>query len=266
MSTAVAPLLLAAAIGVWPSGLGRRRLRALYPPARAAPGRVRLPAAAVSVPVTAGLVAWPLLGPAGAVAGLMLAFLVRRAIGGRRAGRAALTAVDGLAEALRALVAELRAGASPVAAAESAAEDAPPTVATALRSAAAAARLGGQAEYPLSGTEFDAAGARIGRAWQLAAQHGLPLADVLDAVRVDLEQRVRFARQVEARMAGPRASTTVLACLPAVAVLLGQGSGAGPLAVLAGSGVGQLLLLVGSALIGAGLLWSEHITRPHLFR
>ncbi|UVS76603.1 type II secretion system F family protein [Actinokineospora sp. UTMC 2448] len=256
MTAAVAPLLLAAAIGVWPADVARRRLRALQGD-RASPRTLRLPESGALAPVLLALLAWAVLGPAGAVAALVLAVLVRGASRRRKRMRAALVADDGLAESLRAMVAELRAGATPVAAAESAAEDAPQEVAVMLRSAAAAARLGGQPPLPESST----AATQIIRAWQLATHHGLPLAAVLDAVRVDLEQRTRFARQVDARMSGTRASACVLVCLPGVALLLGQTAGADPLAVLADTTLGQLLLLVGAAFAAVGLRWSERITR-----
>ncbi|MGW5050601.1 type II secretion system F family protein, partial [Actinokineospora sp. NPDC004072] len=252
-TTAAVPLLLAAAIAVWPAGIARRRLRALAP-ARADPTPMRLPAPSTLVPPAAAALAWPVLGPAGALSALVLATLVRAAHRRRKAVRARLTAADGLAESLRAMVAELRAGATPVAAAESAAADAPPQAADVLRTAAAAARLGGQP--PLS--ETTTAGAQIARAWHLATHHGLPLADTLDAVRSDIEERARFARRVDARMAGPRASAAVLACLPAAALLLGQSTGADPLAVLADTMPGQLLLLAGTAFAAVGLRWAEH--------
>ncbi|MFC7612518.1 type II secretion system F family protein [Actinokineospora soli] len=252
MTTALTPLLLATALGVWPANPARRRLRALRPSTRRP---LRPPPLQPLIPPAAALLAWPLLGPAGALATLLLAILTRAAIRKRRKARDEVEALDALAECLRSLVAELRAGTNPVVAVESAAEDAPPGAAEVLRSAAAAARLGGTPDID------DGPGGQIVQAWHLAHHHGLPLAGVLDSVRLDLEQRARFARQVDARMAGPRASAAVLACLPVVAVLLGQVSGADPVAVLADTSLGQVLLLVGAALAGAGLRWTEHLTR-----
>jgi tight adherence protein B len=88
----------------------------------------------------------------------------------------------------------------------------------------------------------------------------LPLADVLDAVGRDVTSRVRFAQRVRARMAGPRASGTVLAVLPVLGVLLGSGMGADPVRVLCTGSFGQLLLAVGTTLICAGLLWVTKLT------
>lgn len=255
MITALPPLLLAAALGVWPAHAARRRLRTLAVN-RATTQARRLPKAAGVAPFAVAALAWWALGPAGALAGLLLAVFVRSAVRRARAGRRNVAALDALAESLRSLVAELRAGANPVAAAESAADEAPPDVAAVLRTAAVAARLGGEPDVPDT-----RAAAQIVRAWRLATQHGLPLADVLDSVRGDLEQRARFARQVEARMAGPRASAVVLAVLPVLALLLGQAAGAQPLAVLTDTVAGQLLLLLGVTLVAAGLRWAEHLTQ-----
>jgi tight adherence protein B len=69
---------------------------------------------------------------------------------------------------------------------------------------------------------------------------------------------VRFARQVLARMAGPRTSATVLAVLPALGVALGEAIGAHPLRLL--TGPGQMLLAFGVALLCAGVAWCGRLT------
>jgi tight adherence protein B len=163
------------------------------------------------------------------------------------------------------MVAELRAGAHPATAAESAAVDARPSAAQAMRSIAAAARLDGDIEHALAASRAATPTTatvltQLSRAWALAQRHGLPLADVLDAVRGDLETRVRFARQVIARMAGPRASATILALLPAIGLALGEAMGAHPLHILTTTPTGQLLLLTGITLACAGITWSARIT------
>jgi tight adherence protein B len=103
-------------------------------------------------------------------------------------------------------------------------------------------------------------------AWQLAQRHGLPLADVLDAVRRDLEQRARFTRQVIARMTGPKSSTLVLSLLPLLGIALGETMGASPLRVLSGTGLGQTLLVMGVILLCAGVAWSGRITNRVVHR
>ena len=76
---------------------------------------------------------------------------------------------------------------------------------------------------------------------------------------MDVDSRTRFAAEVDARLAGPRATATVLAGLPVLGLLLGQAIGADPMRVLAGTAVGQTLLVVGTGLACAGVLWSARI-------
>jgi tight adherence protein B len=66
---------------------------------------------------------------------------------------------------------------------------------------------------------------------------------------------------VNARMAGPRASATVLALLPVLGVVLGEAMGAHPIQVLADTPLGQALLIVGTTLICAGIQWSAYLTQ-----
>ncbi|MFD7652711.1 type II secretion system F family protein [Actinosynnema sp. NPDC059797] len=168
-----------------------------------------------------------------------------------------LRASAALAEGLKAFAAELRTGAHPAGAAACAAEDSEPPATEVLRAIAAASARGGDVEVALA--DFPDA-RHLARAWRLAVDHGVPLADVLEAVRRDLDRRVTFTRQVQARMAGPRTSAAVLAGLPLLGVLLGELTGAGPLSVLTGSAAGQALLVVGVLLICAGLRWSGRLT------
>jgi tight adherence protein B len=206
---------------------------------------------------------WLVAGPGGAMAATLLAVTARRQLRARTESRQSLTATDGLAEALRALVAGLRAGAHPATAAALAAEDVHPETAATMRAIAAAARLDGDMTTVVHSARTPALAAtlrRVVRAWQLAQRHGLPLAEVLDAVRRDLEQRARFTRQVLARMTGPRSSAMALSLLPLVGIALGLAVGADPLAVLTGTGLGQVLLVVGVALLCVGVAWSARIT------
>jgi tight adherence protein B len=255
MPPALTPILLAAALLTWPANPARRRLRALTPPATTQKRRTPIPLTAL-IPAAIAVAAWPPLGPAGALSAALLAAVIRSTILRRQATRTHFTSQDALTESLRSLVAELRTGTNPVTAAESAAEEAPAAVAALLRSAASTTRMGGIPAVPP-----DATGAQIVHAWHLATHHGLPLADILNSTRHDLEHRTRAARQADARMAGPRASATVLATLPAVALLLGHTTGTDPLSVLADTPLGQLLLLTGTSLAALGLHWSKHITR-----
>lgn len=264
-------LLLALAVLCWPADRSAGRLRGLITN-RTPRRRCTLPRPTTfAVAAGLGLAGWALLGIGGAAAGALTGATSWRRWSKRMEVRRMLSAIDGLAEGLQSLVAELRVGAHPAVAAEAAATDAEAQAAVVLRAVAAAARLDADVDRALAAKAeaLPALGpmlARLSQAWILAGRHGLPLADVLDAVRGDLEARARFARQVQARMAGPRASATVLALLPAVGVGLGEAMGARPLHVLAGTAAGQVLLVLGAGLVCAGVAWSARITGQAVLR
>lgn len=255
-------LALAAAVLAWPAGTARARLR---PDGRwrRVVGRWAMPARSLAPAVlAAGLAGAVLIGPGGAVAGAAVAGTAGSRWRARRNRRDRTVATTGLADALGMLVSELRAGAHPATAAEAAAADAPPGAAGALATAAAAARLGGDVPAVLRAHDAPALRPwldRLADAWGLADRHGVPLADLIEAVRVDVEHRTRFAAEVDARLAGPRATAAVLAGLPLLGLALGQAIGADPVRVLAGTTAGQGLLVVGTGLACAGVLWSARI-------
>ena len=269
-SLSLALVALAAAVLAWPGGMGRNRLTELRCPVT---GAQRGPAAGSWVTRRCELVLVALATVASAVlagvgGGLAAAMVTGTASTRWRAGhdrRVAATAASGLSDALGVLVAELRAGAHPAAAVQSAADthaDGSPDVVRALAAVAASARLGGD----VAGVLRSAAPTylrpwlyRLADAWVLAERYGIPLADLLDAVRCDTEHRVRFAAEVQARLAGPRATAAVLAGLPLLGLALGQAVGADPLRVLCGTPVGQLLLVIGTGLSCGGALWSAKL-------
>lgn len=256
----VSLLLTSAALLCWPDTRASTRLRAIA--GHASRKRLRgLRLNALTLTLATAVAGWLTAGAGGAVAATLLTLTIRGQLRTRTAGRDGLTAVDGLAEAMRTLVAGLRTGAHPAAAAESAAADAHPQTRATMRAIAAATRLDGDLTAVAAGTQsMTPVMHRLATAWQLAQRHGLPLADVLDAVRHDLEQRARFTRQVQARMAGPRSSALALSVLPALGIALGMALGANPLAILTGTPLGQVLLVAGVALLCAGMTWSARIT------
>jgi tight adherence protein B len=258
------PLLVGLAVLCWPTTRCASRLRTLT---SASTRRVlRLPRpTTIFVALAIGGTVTILSGPVAGLAGALAAATAHRRWAARHTMRSTLAAIDALAEALRSMVSDLRAGAHPATAAESAAVDARQGAADAMRAIAAAARLDGDIDRALASSRTRSPATatvltQLSRAWKLAQRHGLPLAEVLDAVRGDLETRVRFSRQVIARMAGPRASATILALLPVIGLVLGQAMGARPLHVLTGTPAGQLLLLIGITLACAGTAWSGRIT------
>ncbi|WP_158887582.1 type II secretion system F family protein [Amycolatopsis anabasis] len=289
--------LCAAALFCWPARCPETRLARLLHARRARLPRVPV-RLACCLPVLVILPAAAFAGPAGAVAAALLVAAGWRQWRLRSRASDAIASARAMAEALRTMVAELRAGAHPAVAAESAATDAPAAAAAAMRAVAGSARLGGDLGAALAAaTALDAASAGgrtstprpatgefrcspstghsgyqalspagalggLTRAWALARRHGLPMAEVLDAVRRDLAATARFADQTRARMAGPRAGAFVLALLPAAGVALGEAMGAHPLRVLTATPPGQALLVIGCALIWAGTAWSARLTEP----
>jgi tight adherence protein B len=263
---------LAAGVLCWPVGMGRSRLTGLRrreaPVATERRSCVTRRYGLLLVALAAGAGAL-LAGPGGGLAAAMVSgtAVARRRAG--REGRIAATAATGLSDALGVLVAELRVGAHPGDAITAAADthsDGPPNVGAdvvrALSEVAAAARLGGDVPAVLRSAGPAPLRAWLGRladAWSLADRYGIPLADLLDAVRSDTEHRVRFAAEVQARLAGPRATAAVLAGLPLLGLALGQAVGAAPWHVLCETVVGQVLLVIGTAAACVGVLWSARL-------
>lgn len=267
----VAVVVLAAGVLCWPAGAaGLRRLTGVRRPA----AHIDLVRVAASWAIQRG--GWLLVAfaagagmlLAGLGGGLAAAMVTGTASARWRAGRgqrAATTAATGLSDALGVLVAELRVGAHPADAVQAAADthaDGSAAVAATLASVAATARLGGDVPVVLRSVGpatlrpwLD----RLAQAWTLADRNGIPLVDLLDAVRCDTEHRVRFAAEVQARLAGPRATAAVLAGLPLLGLALGHAVGAAPWWVLSGTPVGQLLLVIGTGLACGGVLWSARL-------
>ncbi|MFJ8959849.1 type II secretion system F family protein [Lentzea sp. NPDC102401] len=248
-------LLLATALIVWPQLKPIRRLR---------PRRNREIVVPPYIwPAAAATVTYLVAGVGGLIAGVVLGVTGRSILKQHKRNIALRRATEALSNGLGGVIDELRAGAHPAQAAEGAAEDTPAPAKEVLKAAAATSRLGGDVErtlrelrQPLLGKAVD----QLAKAWHVSAKHGVALAEVLDATRRDLDQRAAFARQVHARMAGPRASAAVLAVLPVVGVLLGEFSGARPFHVLTSTVAGQFLLALGAVFVAAGVWWTQRIT------
>ncbi len=262
----LANITLSAALLTWPTQTGVARLRAinLLPPSRWPRPKITRPGPVAGI-AALGVAALLFSGLGLAIAVVVAAATFIRRWRARNELRGRLAATEGVAQALSGMVAELKAGANTAAAATAVAEDAEPESAAVLVAVASAVRLGGDVDRAV---QHCAAGAPhlagllrpFAAALTLARRHGLPTAEVLDAVRKDVDGRVRFSKQVQARMAGPRASGAVLAALPVVGIVLGQLMGAAPLRVLLTTGVGQGLLAVGTVLVCAGVLWIAKLT------
>jgi tight adherence protein B len=253
----VAALALALALLVVPGRPGRR-----FGPSRS---QARTGRSIVLVGSAAGAAAIAVVAPVTvtvAAAVIAATFAVRRNGSRRRARRAAESVA--LQGALGVLVGELRVGAHPVVAFESAAAEVEGTVAQSLRAVAARARLGADVAAGLRSVAGHSTvptyWERLSVCWQLAQTQGLSIVALVRAAQLDIVERERFASGVSAGMAGARATAAILAGLPVVGVGLGHLIGAAPLRFLLSGGVGGWLLLVGVALACAGLWWSDRIT------
>ncbi|MFX1759814.1 MULTISPECIES: type II secretion system F family protein [Rhodococcus] len=256
-------LCLAAAMVVLPSFSVRRRLRRGIPEAMPRPVPRALVLGAV-VAVGATIVMWAGITPAAAAATVVATVMWR----GRARNRAA--ELDHhrrmLLSGLDTVIADLRVGTHPADACETAARETAGPVAGAFRVAAARARLGGSAAHGLRSAAASSDGSgvadslvRVADAWSVSDRHGLALAELLGAARVDLAARMRIRARTEAGLAGARATASVLAGLPVLGVGLGQLMGASPLTILLAGGLGGIMLVVGTVLVCAGLLWTDRI-------
>ncbi|OZD04978.1 secretion protein F [Rhodococcus sp. 06-235-1A] len=249
-------IVLAAAIILWPNGsrglrIGKRRVSTVPP--WLVPSCTAL--------VAAGSVWWFggvwAVGAAAVAGGTGWRRYRRRLERDRRA-----TELKWLTTGVEVIVGELRVGSHPAVASAVAADECSGIASSALRGAASRARLGGRAADGIAASDplLDAELARLAAAWRVADDHGLALAELLDAVRDDMLGRRRFRERTEASLAGARATALVLAGLPILGVALGQLMGANPLQILLGGGMGGILLCIGTALGCAGLLWTDAIT------
>ena len=259
------PVLCAAAVAVlwWPASRTEYRLTRMRPAVR----ELRTPHWTWAVPILIIALAMT-FGVEVAVAATMLAAVLLWRDARRRRRLAAEQADADLLTALSIMIAEMSVGAlaanaCAAAAAELAHVRPDSAVSQGLSSLAGRAVLGGQ--ISVAGLEAARGGAdsgvweRSGTAWHLSDRHGLPMADLLEAVRTDVLAQNAFDARTRAGLAGPRATASVLAGLPVLGIALGQATGANPVGVLTGGGLGGILLIVGTAFIVAGLCWSDRI-------
>ena len=248
-------LCLSAGLLAWPDPVAARLARIAGPgrprPVWWSPDRLGpIPAAAVAAAAGAAA-STPLV--AALAAGC--AALAARAWRSRRTATREEARMRGLAAALGALAADLRAGRPLEAAAASAARGAGDDelgrdLLGAVRTASSGAAR--------AGPEADAL-QRLAAAVRLSARTGASLADVVSAVEDDLRARQRHRLELHSAVAAPRASALLLAGLPVLGLAMGSGVGADPWHVLTHTGTGQVLLVAGVALEVAGVGWSNRL-------
>jgi tight adherence protein B len=225
-------------------------------------GRTRRPTRAI---VTACVVGLVFIVPVTVVAALGIIVLTvaarrRRAVANERRVEES-AALQG---ALSVLVGELRVGAHPIAAVETAAREVGGAIEGRLCAVAARARLGADVAAGLRAaaahSTLPAQWERLSVCWQLAQTHGLAIATLMNTAHRDIVERDRYASRVASGMAGARATAVILAGLPLVGVGLGELIGARPVRFLLSGGAGGWLLVIGVALGCCGLAWSDRIT------
>lgn len=257
-------LALAAALMVAPRRGALVRLRSVQPPSSEGPPSRRSRWRRLS-PYDAAFAACVPLAVVGALGPALAAAVViatarrrhRRRTEVERRNRERAQVLAGL----EAVIGELGVGAHPAAACDVAAQECRGDASAALRTAAGRARLGGSAAggLELPGSVVADELSRLAEVWSVAETRGLPLADLLQAARSDLQGRSRFRARADAGLAGARATAAVLAGLPVLGIGLGQLMGAAPVRVLAGGGLGSALLVAGTVLVALGLAWTDRI-------
>ncbi|MEU7302305.1 type II secretion system F family protein [Streptomyces sp. NPDC007189] len=197
------------------------------------------------------------------VAGAAGVPVLRRVRLARQARRVRERQADAVIALCGALAGEVRAGRQPGEALLRAAQDSG-GLGEAQAAVVAAARFGGDVPGALAGAARQpGAEGLLGLAacWRVAVDQGAGLAAGLDrleaALRAERDQRA----DLHAQLAGARATTVLLAVLPALGLLLGSAMGAAPLHVLLHTGAGLGCLAIGSAFEIAGLWWAVRIVR-----
>ena len=233
--------------------------------------------AAMASVVLAGLAGWCLAGDGPAVARLLRLMSEPRAASpiahhparssrsrrrwndptGRREATRRRAAVIELCSGLGA---ELRSGAATRSALIAASRDVPEVG----HLAAVAAAPHGDVDAALIATAALRGGAglrRLAACWQVSERSGSGLAPSVSRLAATLRDEEQVRREVAAQLAGPRATSVLLALLPAFGLGMGGALGADPLAVLVGTPLGQGCLALGLLLEATGLLWTAGITR-----
>ncbi|MER6027419.1 type II secretion system F family protein [Streptomyces sp. NPDC001851] len=201
--------------------------------------------------------------PIPVVAGAAGVPVLRRVRLAHRARRVRERRADTVIALCGALAGEVRAGRQPGEALLRAARDSG-GLGEAQAAVVAAARFGGDVPGALAAAARQpGAEGLLGLAacWRVAVDQGAGLAAGLDrldaALRAERDQRA----DLRAQLAGARATTVLLAVLPALGLLLGTAMGADPLRVLLHTGAGLGCLATGSAFEAAGLWWAVRIVR-----
>jgi tight adherence protein B len=194
-----------------------------------------------------------------ASAALLAAVTAARLIIQYRRRRSALRARADVAQACTVLASYLRVGQVPSAALAIAAADC-----EVLRESHRANTVGGD---PISVWRQQArrsghAGLlELARAWQVSVETGAPMSSTLDQVVASLSADQSLVGVVNSELAAARATSKVMAALPACGIGIGYLLGGNPARWLLGGAAGWACLLSGVLLACVGVLWIEALAR-----
>jgi tight adherence protein B len=209
--------------------------------------------AAAVVRVTAGRLHLAVL----CLSGVGLAWAVSTVVSRGRSRRLRLHRRGQVVWMCDALVAELESGQPPAAAVDAVAQEWPE-----LEAVRDAAKLGGDVPSALRALSERPGGepmASVAAGWEVASRSGAGLVSVLERLAGVLRTDEDVRREVDANLAAPRATATMLAVLPVFGVALGTALGADPVGVLFGTLPGAVCVAAGSLLAVTGLFWVERI-------
>jgi tight adherence protein B len=184
---------------------------------------------------------------------------VARLITHHRRRRSALRARADVAQACTVLASYLRVGQVPSAALAIAAADC-----QVLRKGHQAATLGGDVVEVWRQQSRRAGHSgllELARAWQVSMETGAPMSATLDQVAASLAADQALTRVIDSELATARATSKVMAALPACGVGIGYLLGGDPGRWLLAGPSGWACLLVGVLLACAGVLWIEGLAR-----
>jgi tight adherence protein B len=102
---------------------------------------------------------------------------------------------------------------------------------------------------------------QLARAWQISIETGAPMSTTLDQVAASLAADQALMRVVNSELAAARATSKVMAVLPACGIGIGYLLGGDPARWLLSGPAGWACLLVGVLLACAGVLWIEALAR-----
>ena len=166
-----------------------------------------------------------------------------------------------LAEALRTLAAELRAGSAPSEALIRS-TGSPPL----WPSAISAARFGEPIDAGFRADaerdpELSEALRQLAACWHVGINRGSGLVVSLDRLVLSLRAQQEVRGMVRNELAAPRATVRMLAFLPVVGVAMGYLLGADPVSWFLGTSVGLLVLALAIGLTVLGAIWTHRIVQ-----